>query len=471
MKPTFKQIATTIIVVLLAIFGFQLYSLIGIYRTIESQTYRSVMECMESANFDELKHRVDSLTNIPPSEKEREYTLSKSYDTGKKGVTLVDKLEITEPEEMGAMEYHQDNSLEAVNQMGEMVKESLHQIVDTITPINLAVYYSSLQSNFDTRGIQSNIYRIETWELNNDNRLGHYTLSEPKRGAKEYQLVYNSAQNQAYRILTDSQTKTILSQMVGTLVSTFAIFLFLALSFWYLIKTIIKLKTVEQMKEDFINNMTHELKTPIAIAYSATDTMLNFGQGEDPERRNSYLALCKEQLGKLSNLVEQILSMSRDHNVEYDLKKEQIEIAEMIESLTYYHQLKRDKEVEFNLSVEPANLTIYADRTHIGNVVSNLIDNAIKYSTESPVIDIKIFREETFNIISVRDNGIGIESDKLEFIFDKFYRLPQGNQHNSKGYGIGLYYAKSTVLRHGGTIDVSSTPNGGSTFTIKIPVK
>lgn len=355
--------------------------------------------------------------------------------------------------------------------MGALLKESLHQVLDTISTINMGVFQNSLEASFEQKKIQSQIYSIERVDLTENKTLSQLTIATPKERTKEYELVYESINNHAYRVEIDSLVKTVLYQMVGTLLSTFIIFTFLLLSFWYLFKTILKLKTVDEMKDDFINNMTHELKTPIAVAYSAADTLLNFGIGEEREKRVKYLSICKEELGRLSELVEQIMSMSVEQNLKLSLKREKIEIKKMLDSLIEQHMITTEKDVQFTLNVEPDNLTINADRVHLNNAIGNLIDNAIKYSGKHPTIKIEVLKRDGFNTIRVQDNGIGIPPEKQKFIFDKFYRVPQGNLHNAKGYGIGLYYMQNVVERHNGTVEVTSTMDKGTQFTIKLPVE
>ena len=134
------------------------------------------------------------------------------------------------------------------------------------------------------------------------------------------------------------------------------------------------------MKSDFTNNITHELKTPIAVAYAANDALLNFGQADEKAKRDKYLSISQEQLQRLSGLVEQILTMSMEQRKTFRLRPEEITLATLLESLTEQHKLKATNPIDIDYRVEPANLTVFADRTHFSNILSNLIDNAVKYS-------------------------------------------------------------------------------------------
>jgi signal transduction histidine kinase len=217
------------------------------------------------------------------------------------------------------------------------------------------------------------------------------------------------------------------------------------------------------MKTDFTNNITHELKTPIAVAYAANDALLNFGGQADEQKRRHYLTLCRQQLERLSGMVEQILSMSMERRRQFKLKIETISLNELLQPVIEQQQVKADKPVTITTHIEPDNLTIEADRAHLSNILNNLIDNAIKYSPDEARVDITA----SPGSISISDHGTGIAPDKLPHIYDKFYRVPTGDVHNVKGYGLGLFYVKTMVEKHGWSIDVSSTKGEGTTFTIR----
>ena len=222
------------------------------------------------------------------------------------------------------------------------------------------------------------------------------------------------------------------------------------------------------MKAYFTHNITHELKTPIAVAYAANDAMLNFNGADDPDKRKNYLRIVESQLKQLGGLVEQILSMSMEQRRNFRLDYEDIELHPLVESLIRYHRLKADKPINIRLQMEK-DIHLRADRTHLYNMVSNLIDNAVKYSDEEADIRITCRQTEDTTILQVIDRGIGIPLDKQNYLFDKFYRVPQGDHHDTKGYGLGLYYVKTMAGLHGGSIRVESTVGQGSTFTLEIP--
>jgi signal transduction histidine kinase len=242
----------------------------------------------------------------------------------------------------------------------------------------------------------------------------------------------------------------------------------LIVSYIYLLKIILRQKTIDEIKSDFINNMTHELKTPIAITYAAVDSLQNFGMADDPKKRDEYLTISREQLMYLNSLVEQILTMSVEERKNLKLSTENISLTEEFENQKNKFYLNNTKPVFIDIDVNPEYLIIVADRLHFGNIISNLIENAIKYSDKSVHIKLSAYRKDNKTIISVTDNGIGIPGNALDKIFDKFYRVSTGNIHNVKGYGLGLFYVKTIVEKHCWEISVESEEGKGTCFKITI---
>jgi signal transduction histidine kinase len=230
-------------------------------------------------------------------------------------------------------------------------------------------------------------------------------------------------------VLLPSYTHTILQQMTGILMASLLTLVVLAAAFGYLIRTLEKMRTLDEMKTDFTNNMTHELKTPIAVAYAANDALLNFDAADDPERRHRYLDISRQQLQRLAGLVEQILSMSMERRKAMRLSLEDVPLRPLAEAVAEEHRLKADKPADITVDV-PGGLTVRADRTHLANMVSNLVDNAVKYSPGRAEVRIAATRTPQGDVVvSVADHGMGIPPDKQRHVFDRFYRVPHGNLH------------------------------------------
>lgn len=360
-------------------------------------------------------------------------------------------------------------------------QRGLHSGLDIITDPDVLVYDSLLTLQLKERGIALP-HRLEHIYTSDKDSPYQYvdTLAlagtagyTPSPKAKQYNYAFDLNTHQSYRLWIEPVTQLVLKQMSGILITSFVILIILVFAFWVLIHTILRQKTLEEMKSDFTNNITHELKTPIAVAYAANDALLNFNQAEEKAQRDKYLRICQEQLQRLSGLVEQILSMSMERRKTFRLHPEVLSIEEILEALIEQHKLKSEKPVHISADIQPKGLTITADRTHFSNIISNLIDNAIKYSHGEADVNIccrQINSAEQGELveISISDHGIGIAPEKQNHIFDKFYRVPTGNLHDVKGYGLGLFYVKTMTEKHGGSISVKSEPGKGSTFTLRL---
>ena len=283
-------------------------------------------------------------------------------------------------------------------------------------------------------------------------------------GYDVFRLCFNPENRWIYRACVAPLTSHILSQMMGVIVTIFLLMVAFAAAFRYLFRTVSKLRTIEEMKDDFVGNMTHELKTPISIAYSANDALLNYDTANDPEKKEAYLTIAMKQLKRLGELVENILAMSMERRKTMTLKPEKIDLPELVEEIAEAQRMRGDKEIAIDVQ-SAERVAVTADKTHLANVLNNLIDNAIKYSGESVAIAIKIAPDS----IEVADNGIGIPAKSLPYIFDKFYRVPHGNRQDVRGYGIGLYYVKHILEKMEWTISVKSQEGHGTVFTINFP--
>lgn len=277
-----------------------------------------------------------------------------------------------------------------------------------------------------------------------------------------WEIKYKVNNDLTYHAYISPLSGHILREMGGIIITSALIALVLTFGFWYLLHVIARQRTIEEMKDDFTNNMTHELKTPISIAYAANDSLLQFPDPNDEERTKKYLSAALDQLTKLSGLVESILAMSMERRKNLTMAKEKINLKSFLMSIVEQQKLKAKKPCEIILEC-PAEAFIEADPTHFSNVIANLIDNSIKYSGETVAITIKADASG----VSVSDNGIGIPEKSLPDIWSKFYRVPQSNRAEVRGYGIGLFYVKSIVDKHGWKINVVSRQGKGSTFTIK----
>lgn len=257
-----------------------------------------------------------------------------------------------------------------------------------------------------------------------------------------------------------------LSRMWGLILSSIVIVLLLAGVLLYLVKTMFRQKTLEEMRSDFTHNITHELKTPISVAVTATDALRNFSADADPDRRSRYLEIVETQLTQLSTMVEHILSVSVEGR-EYKYNPTVLYLSDVISQLTQGAGMNTGKKPVFNIACAD-DIKIIADEFHIKNLLATVIDNAVKYSVE-PVVDIRVDDLDGNVTIEIEDNGCGISKEHLSHVFEKFYRVPTGDIHTVRGYGLGLYYAKQVVELHKGMIKINSRIGNGTTVIIKLP--
>lgn len=246
---------------------------------------------------------------------------------------------------------------------------------------------------------------------------------------------------------------------------------FLVLIFFgFSLATIIKQKRLSEVITDFINNMTHELKTPIATISLSSEMIMRLGNDDDLKKAKKYAGIIFKENKRLETQVERVLNISTLDTENTTLNKKSLDFHELLDEVkdTFdFNQLANGGKIliENNASI----FTIQADPIHITNVVYNLLDNAVKYCITKPFISITTKNERNYLVIEIKDNGIGIRKEDLKMIFDKFYRVSTGNIHDIKGFGLGLFYVKLIINEHNGSIDVKSKLGEGSAFTIKLP--
>ncbi len=269
-----------------------------------------------------------------------------------------------------------------------------------------------------------------------------------------------------------SNLNTIIFSSIGWIMGASMIFtLFILVAFFLTIKTIVSQKRVSEIKNDFINNMTHELKTPLATISLATDSISNASIISNPERITPLLSIIKEENKRMNKHVERILQLSLLEKKNLQLYTSETNIRELISKVVDRMRLLVEQGGgSINLIFNHSIASILVDEVHFTNVIHNLIDNAIKYTERPPIIEIKTTIENNKFVIAITDNGIGLSKEQKDKIFEKFYRVHTGNQHNVKGFGLGLSYVKAIIELHNGTISIESKLGLGSIFTIMIPI-
>src|SRR5690625_3726369 len=263
--------------------------------------------------------------------------------------------------------------------------------------------------------------------------------------------------------------KEVLGSMVGMIVLTIVFTAVILLAYGSALSQIFKQRQLADIKTDFINNMTHELKTPIATINLALDALKNPKVQENQESRQKYLDMLREENKRMLQQVENVLRISKLENNELDLPKEKLELHDLIENaITHLELIVENRGGYIQTHFGALQAGVLVNNSHMTNVFVNILDNAVKYSEGAPKIDIYTENSRDYNIVKIRDQGVGMEKQHLSKIFDKFYREPSGDVHNVKGHGLGLAYVHRIIEEHDATIEVESEKGKGSTFILKL---
>ena len=463
----FKTISTTFIVVIAVIFSCNVYYLISLYNSIRTDVERDVMTALADADIDDLMYRagraqalasnVQMQEEVEEKQAPRKAEATTYRDENGQLISVRTEADGTVIEERAMLSENASYS----NQMVDAMSRQFHAIMDRYIPYDMEVMDSVLYNQLSNRFIYPDFLCVEVVNSNDSVICGNPKFNG-ESGLDSFSFNINPDEGIYYKAYMTPLTRHILSQMFGIIITVFLLMVAFSLAFWYLFRTVSRLRTIEEMKDDFVSNMTHELKTPIAIAYSANDALLNYDTSNDPDKKTKYLTIANKQLKRLGELVENILAMSMERRKAMKLRPEDIPLREFVEEIAAAQRMRGDKNITINVNVAD-NIIVEADRTHLANVLNNLIDNAIKYSDESVEITITGNDKD----LSVKDNGIGIPSKSIPYLFNKFYRVPHGNRQDVRGYGIGLYYVKSILDKMGWSIEVKSTEGKSSVFTIK----
>jgi len=237
--------------------------------------------------------------------------------------------------------------------------------------------------------------------------------------------------------------------------------------FFYAMFVVLQQRRLSEIQKDFINNMTHEFQTPISTIQIAADILGQDKIRDQPERYHKYVTIIKQENQRLKRQVETLLTTAKEEQGKFNVTKQLVDIHQIVDEVISSKLL--DTSIEVVRCFEADRSIISADPEHFHNIVRNLVDNACKYAQESPKITLRTYNQGTQLIFQIRDEGIGISPEYLPKIFDRFFRVPTGNIHNVKGFGLGLNYVQTVVHAHQWQISVQSQPEIGTEFTLTIP--
>lgn len=281
----------------------------------------------------------------------------------------------------------------------------------------------------------------------------------------------NLAEEELLVVIVPHQRTLILKGITWFILGAILFTLIISAAFFITIRTLIKQKKLSEIKSDFINNMTHEFKTPLATISLAVDALKNEKVSGDKEKTNYFTGIIKEENKRMNKQVESILQAALLDKQKVELNLKQLSAHSLITAAVNNITLPiEEKEGKLVLAMEATNDMILADEVHFTNLINSLLDNAVKYSKEHPVVKLSTTNVGHSLKIKIEDNGIGMNKETLHRIFEKFFRAHTGNIHNVKGFGLGLSYVKAMVEAHKGTIKADSTLGRGSCFILQIPL-
>jgi two-component system, OmpR family, phosphate regulon sensor histidine kinase PhoR len=308
--------------------------------------------------------------------------------------------------------------------------------------------------------------------LNNDtvhNKRFYASLTPPSGSAGE-----NLSPEEALIVVIPNIRNFVYKSLRWRIVTSVAFTIIILLAFYVTVQTMLRQKKLGKIKNDFINNMTHEFKTPIATISLAVDAMRNEKVINDREKLGYFSTIIKEENQRMNRQVETILKASQLEKQEVDLNLKPVHVHEVIQDVVDNFTLQlEDKKGKVELKLNATNDLINADEVHFSNLVNNLVDNAVKYAKDNtpPVIRLTTQSNGKHFTMKIEDNGIGMNRDTVKRIFERFYRAHTGNVHNVKGFGLGLSYVKTMVKALDGDIKAESILGKGSTFTLDLPLK
>lgn len=335
----------------------------------------------------------------------------------------------------------------------EKLEKLLHIELDEYgvkTPFEYSIYGNGLATK-----IQSESFR---YEKENTYSIPVFTDNE---GNNKYQLLVSFPHKE----------KFLFSELVGITLLSIIFTLVIVIAYSSALNQLIRQRQISEIKTDFINNMTHEFKTPIATINLALDAIKNPKVIEDKEKIGRYLQMIRDENKRMHAQVENVLRISKLEKRELEITKESHNVHEIIEeAIEHVNLIIEDREGTITTHFDATRTTVLLNDVHFTNVIVNVLDNAIKYSPEYPKIDIYTENVKDFVIIKIKDHGLGMSKVAQKRIFEKFYREHTGDLHNVKGHGLGLAYVKRIVEDHNGQIFVESEKGKGSTFIIKLPL-
>ena len=356
---------------------------------------------------------------------------------------------------------------------------------DSLSPVEIvsgSYYFVNINSAIDKELLKIHLTeQFKNHEIYNDFEFAIYNpvseqmdegilISNGEEKPSEYVFQTNEKYTNYFGIHFPNRSSFFVSQLSIWYFLT-ALLVIIILFFGYTLTVIIRQRQLSEVQKNFINNLTHELKTPISSIAIASSVLNNEEILKTPERLFTYARIIQEQNMRLSKNVEKVLNLASLEKNRIHLNLEEINLIEIVNEIAgHFKQTDFGQKANIRISNIDSRLNILGDRFHFSNLILNILENGVKYCEKKPELKIDINRKKNNIEISVTDNGIGIPKDQRKKIFTKFYRVPTGNIHNVKGFGLGLDYVQKIVLAHKWKIKVDENPEGGSIFKLIIPI-
>ena len=484
-KRRFGRISLLVTATLAVLVAVQVWSLVNMYHARREEFSRQVTQAMTRAAYDDL------LLGNKSSGHKSQITFSSSGNIDSIRVDMIQEITVKNLEGAGksitftpkteADTLHHDISISN----GETTRHIRQEIripsvyvlrlnmsrYDSLLTCNLQVAGIDLPHKVDVvrgRGASTSSAKVFTTKPPEDPEVVVTALNDSLRikNPLTFTTSLTTDEELHFRLRIENPDRRLLRDMAGVVGSSLLMLAAVAGALIYLLRMLFRQKTLEEMRLDLTHNITHELKTPIAVANAANDALLDFGAANDAARRERYLTVIREQLAALGGMVQRILTMSVEERGEFTLRRETLELLPLLEEIAARFRMKGRGRAAIEVEVEDPDLKVSADRFHLTHALDNLVDNALKYSGDEVLIRLSARHAGKGIELLVEDNGIGIDRTAQAHIFEKFYRVPTGDRHDVKGFGLGLYYVRLIARKHGGEVTVESSPGRGSTFKL-----
>ncbi len=388
--------------------------------------------------------------------------IKEEFFNEKANMVLTKTAEVISSDEKACRQMGESLALDSSAEIAAILETSEVHKIDSL--LKYYMNYYNLHLNYSFKIIKPSTV-IATNEIN-------FAKQIPSNHLGSYQKSLTAIANEnglELKVIFPDKNQFIIAEMGTQFITSVLLILIVLVLFWRTILSLMKEKKIAEHTTDFLNNMTHEFKTPLTNIALAGKMMIKDSSIHETEKIKHYSGIILEENEKLRLQVEQVLSMTALERGEIPLQKTELDFHQLIHGVVKCISIQiESKHGDLKLKLEAKRFLVIGDKSHLTNALCNLIDNSIKYSKNKPEITIQTFNAGENLILVISDKGIGIEKEYQKKVFDKFFRVPTGDVHDVKGFGLGLAYIKKIIELHSGTIEVRSEKNNGTIFTVTL---